>query len=54
MKNNHLKLPAFFNVSLKFYLNRLQNSRDISVLKYVEQAKFCLFYLFMNWRKLQP
>ena len=38
-----LKRPLFHNVSLKFYLNRPQNSRDVSVLKHSAQTKWTIY-----------
>ena len=48
IKNNPPKRPSFLNVCGKFYLDRLQNSRDISVQEDVAQAKICVTNLFIN------
>ena len=48
IKHNPPKLPSFYNVCAKFYLNSLKNSRDINVLKDVGQAKLCLMKLFID------
>ena len=46
-RDNPPKRPSFDNVSVKFDLNRLYSSRDISVLKDVAQAKF-FPYVFIH------
>ena len=46
MKNNTHKLPSFLKLSVKFGLNRLQISRDISVLKKITHEQNFAFSIY--------